>query len=371
MAFGGAAERYWLRVFPAVASETRRRRGLAQLIPDPRLRRLALVSLERKRCNVEGAAAFELLAPRSQRSQMIRALVASQTLCDYLDLLAEQPAVDPVANGYRLHEALIAAVALEEDGRDYYAYSALGEDGGYLAQLIADVRGTLAGLPGRELVLDPLRCAAQRIATYQSFNHGDRAGSFEPFRRWACAQLEPGDGLSWWEMGAGFGSTLPVFALIAAAASPGLSAEDVVAIEDAYFPWIGVLHTLLDSLVDFDEDVTDHGRCLLAHYRSPEQAAGRLAALAEESLRRAAALPASRRHVLILVAMMAFYMCDARAYDSAHARAVVPALRGAAGAMVVPASTMIGLRHALHRRRAAETQPPALLPPAERLRRAA
>ena len=31
-------------------------------------------------------------------------------------------------------------------------------------------------------------------------------------------------------------------------------AEDATAIEEAYFPWIGSLHLLLDSLVDQQED---------------------------------------------------------------------------------------------------------------------
>jgi hypothetical protein len=41
------ARGYWLGVFPRVAAEIRRRRALAARIPDPTLRRLALLALDR------------------------------------------------------------------------------------------------------------------------------------------------------------------------------------------------------------------------------------------------------------------------------------------------------------------------------------
>jgi tetraprenyl-beta-curcumene synthase len=323
---------------------------MAEAIPDARLRELALRSLQRKGCNVEGAAAFELLAHRRFSPGLIRALTAGQTLCDYVDLLAEQPVLDPVANGYRLHEALIVAVSPGESHRDYYRHSEWREDGGYLLELVEDVREGLEGLAHRDLVAMPLRHMAKRIASYQSFNHGDGDGSFEPFTRWAYEHVDPDAGLSWWETGAGFGSTLMLFALIASAATPGLTAADVAAIERAYFPWIGVLHTLLDSLVDFDEDMGVHGRCLFDCYRSADHAAERLAAIAREALRRAAALPSGRRHVLILIAMTGFYLREVGDSRSPHARAVAAALRRTVGGMVVPARMMISLRHAAKRR---------------------
>ena len=55
--------------------------------------------------------------------------------------------------------------------------------------------------------------------------------------------------LHWWETGAAIGSQLSVLALIAAAADPATCEGRVRAIERAYFPWIGALSTLLDSVV--------------------------------------------------------------------------------------------------------------------------
>ena len=75
-------------------------------------------------------------------------------------------------------------------------------------------------------------------------------GSNGELESWARRQTATDNGLEWWETAAAAGSSLGVHALIAAAASPMLDEQDVAAIEAAYFPWIGALHSLLDSLVD-------------------------------------------------------------------------------------------------------------------------
>jgi hypothetical protein len=115
-------------------------------IPDPVLRRLALEALDRKRCNLEGAAAFAALVPRVSRPLVVRAVVACQAICDYLDLLSEQPSQDPIANGYRLHEALIVAITPGWSHSDYYLHHDRRDDGGYLRALVESVRGALAAL---------------------------------------------------------------------------------------------------------------------------------------------------------------------------------------------------------------------------------
>ncbi|HYM67597.1 MAG TPA: DUF2600 family protein, partial [Patescibacteria group bacterium] len=109
-AFAGAAGRYWLGVFPHISRELRHWRERAGEIPDPVLRRLALLTQRSERGNLEGAAAFAVLVPRAHRARVVRAVVAFQATYDYVDTLAEQPSADPVANGRQLHLALLTAL---------------------------------------------------------------------------------------------------------------------------------------------------------------------------------------------------------------------------------------------------------------------
>jgi tetraprenyl-beta-curcumene synthase len=324
-------------------------RRFATRIPDPVLRRLALEALDCKRGNLEGAAAFAALVPRGSRPFVVKALVACQTICDYLDLLSEQPNRDPVANGYRLHEALIVATVRGEPHRDYYTHHPHGDDGGYLRALVDAVRAPLSALPSVSSVGEPMARAAERIAVYQSFNHGDARGSYEPFERWATQTTPQHTDLQPWETAAGSGSTLAVLALIASAADPLLQRSAAMKIENAYFPWIGSLHSLLDSLVDHDEDIAVDGRALVGYYSSPTDAATRMRRIAGEALRRAAALPSGRRHALIVAAMTSFYICELHNSASPYAQLVAPAVLEAIGGLAAPTMAILGARRSLRR----------------------
>ncbi len=347
MDFACTARRYWLEVFPRVAREVSRRRAFAARIPDPALRRFALQALEQKRGNLEGAAAFAALVPRASRPRVVDALVGCQAICDYLDLLAEQPSPDPVRNGNRLHKALTVATTPGASHCDYYLHHRHSDDGGYLRALVDSVRGSLRTLPLFSLIAEPMRRATGRIVAYQSFNHGDNSGSYESFERWASAETCPTTGLRWWETGAGAGSTMTLFVLIAAAADPSLNPSDVMAIESAYFPWTGALHSLLDSLVDHDEDIATGERGLIDCYASPHDAANRMGAIAQEALDRARALPDGRRHALILAAMASFYLCEIRSSTSLHAQLAGASVLEAIGGLAAPTMAVLGARRSL------------------------
>jgi tetraprenyl-beta-curcumene synthase len=339
-----------------VAVEIYRCRSRALRIPDPALRRFALEALDHKRGNLEGAAAFAAFVPRASRPAVVKALVACQTICDYLDLLSEQPSPDPVANGYRLHEALIVATVSGEPHRDYYAYHPHGDDGGYLMALVGAARTALQELPSSASICESMGRASERIALYQSFNHGDAFGSYEPFERWAKkASGEHGE-LHPWETAAAAGSTLTVLALIASAADPTLCDSSVREIEDAYFPWIGSLHSLLDSLVDHEDDLAAEGRALVGYYSSPLDAATRMRVIASEALNRAEALPDGKYHVLIMAAMASFYICELHRSSSPHAQLVAPSVLDAFDGLATPAMAVLRARRVLRRTPRASTE---------------
>jgi tetraprenyl-beta-curcumene synthase len=367
--FACSARRYWLSVFPHVAHEVSRRRVLASRIPDPVLRRLALQALDQKRGNLEGAAAFAALVPKANRAFVVRAVVGCQAICDYLDLLAEQPNRDPVANGYWLHEALQVATTPGSSHADYYMRNERGEDGGYLRALVEAAREPLTKLPQLALIAPPMHRAAERVVAYQALNHGDTSGSYEMFERWASAETLSKTGLRWWETGAGAGSTMTLYVLIATAADPRLQASEVEAIEGAYFPWIGALHSLLDSLVDHAEDRAAGERGLIDCYASPVDAATRMGTIAREALRGAVALPDGRRHALILAAMASFYICELHRSPSPHAQLVAPSVLDVFGGLAAPAMAVLSARRVLRRTPRASTEPRRMIaaPPSPRI----
>jgi len=306
-AFLRAAGTYWLEVFPHVKQEVRYWRRRAARVRDKRLARLALETQMHERGNLEGAAVFALLAPRRLRAEVVRAAVSFQALYDFLDTLAELPVADPVANGRRLHAALLAALEPGASTRGgFLEHCGFEEaDGGYVEELIAACQDALAALPAYAHVAGPARAAAVRMVDYQSFNHF-ATGEPLQIRRWGSSIAPAGSGLRWWEAAAGAASSLGVFALLAAAASPNFNSPAAAETAEAYFPWVGALHVLLDSLVDFERDLDCGDHSLVSHYSSAGEAAERLGAIAAEAAERLCEL--GRTHSLILSAMAGFYL---------------------------------------------------------------
>jgi tetraprenyl-beta-curcumene synthase len=307
--FTHAALSYWLDVFPQVCREISGWHHKAGGIPDSALREVALAVHSTKRGNLEGAAAFAAFSPAASRRAVIRAQIAFQTIYDYVDTLAEQPARDPIQNGRQLHQALVISLGtLSSPHPDYYLDHAKNADGGYLKEVIDACRNALHTLPSYSVVADSARRLAERIVNYQSFNLTLAQGSETTLERWATAEIPPQSDLRWWEIAASAGSSLGIFALIAMASNTDVSPADALAVENAYFPWIGSLHSLLDSLVDLAEDVSTGQQNLVAHYESIEEMATRMQMITVESIRLSEGLPNGTQHSLVLTAMVCFYL---------------------------------------------------------------
>jgi tetraprenyl-beta-curcumene synthase len=333
-----AAERYWLAIYPQVRRELAHWRKSAHLIADPALRALALEAHYSKRSNLEGAAAFATFAPALQRAAIIRASIAFQALYDFADTLTEQATSPDPGRARQLHGALLDA--LQRPGEDRRA-----EDRdvrrGYMTRLIDACRGALAELPSFQTVYELVEVNTKRIVKYQTLIDQPAA-----FAAWAATETPAGSGLRWCETGAACGSSTAIFALIAAAGNPGLRLAEAVAIERAYFPWIGALHTLLDSLIDWPDDLAEGQHSLIEHYGSPIAAAGRMGHIAAEATRVARALPGGYGHRLILAGMTSQYASSPRALLP-HAHAVRTAVLDAMGDLAAPTMAVFAARQLL------------------------
>ena len=308
-----AAGRYWLTIFPRVQQELRYWRTRATEIPNAELRQLALETHQAKWCNVEGAAAFAIFAAPAYRQGAIKTLVTFQHAYDYADTLAEQAVDSPIANGRLVHQPLVIALNQTATHPDYYAYCRTGDDGGYLKDLTDACRSSFDRLPSSELVRDGATRAARRIITYQSLNHSGLA-SHTLLADWAKRETHEGTDLPWWETSAACASSLTVLALLSAAADPALTTNHVISLERAYHPWIGALHTLLDSLVDWDEDELALQASLLDNYGSIGELTESLQILARSSRRTVLALPHANRHATLLAGMVGLYLATPEAH---------------------------------------------------------
>jgi tetraprenyl-beta-curcumene synthase len=309
--------RFWLVVFPLARMQLRAWQRRASGIPDPTLRAQALATLRSERLSAAGAALFAATAPRRRDPELVRALIAYQVICDYLDTLAEQPCEDPVGNGAQLHRALADAIS---DGplADHYALHEVRDDGGYLAALVVACRESCARLPAYE----PVRAAALREARrneVQGINHASAAVREPALRAWAVAARaddEAGTGdAHWWELAAASSSSLAVLALLAAAADPATTAGTAEQVRRAYFPWIEALSTLLDSVADRERDLQTGELNFVSHYSTQAAAVARLREVTVRAISGARNLPRGERHVVLVAGMIAMHVSEAGASE--------------------------------------------------------
>jgi tetraprenyl-beta-curcumene synthase len=340
--FARVAARYTLLVLPQVRALLAGERERAAAIPDPLLRATAQAALV-KRGDIEGAALFAVLAPSAHRSDTVRALVAVQSIYNYVDELGDRPALDPAANLARMHEALLTALDHSRPHSDYYAHCVHRDDGGYLHGMVEECRAALDRLASISAVAPHMLRVAGRIVAFQSLNLSERDGGHARLRDWAVAK-GTGDthGLEWQETAAACGSSLALHALIALAARPALAPGEPERVEDAYFPYVCVLHSLLDSVVDLEEDAREGRPSLLEHY-PPGRAPRRLRALALSGGSALADLDDAPEHRVILAAMVGYYLTDAGA-KTAQGREVRAVLLDALGSRARVAGALFRAR---------------------------
>jgi tetraprenyl-beta-curcumene synthase len=297
----------------AVSGEIRTWRARATAIPDPTLRRDALSALNDKRGHADGAALFWTL-PRVRNDDLLRALVRYELLQDFLDTVTEQGAAVGPDDGEPLYLSLADALDAERTVSDHYA-GRLRDDGGYLAALVAGCRDSCRALPGYDVVRPLLVREAQRSRVLVINHRGDEASRDTELRDWATRHLPDESDLQWFECTAAASGWITTHALLAASASEGVTHEEAVATHAAYFPWLAMALTMLDSYADQAEDRASGDHSYVGHYGTPEAAVERLC----ESMARAAsgvlALPNGERHGVLLGCMIALYLSK----DSARA----------------------------------------------------
>jgi tetraprenyl-beta-curcumene synthase len=324
-ALGRAVGRELTWGLPGAAREIAQWRSLADTIPDAALRDDACEAIEHKRANLDGAVLFTTCA-RTRSTDLLRSLVAFELLADFLDCTSERGAFIGVHNGLQLHRALIEALDPSLAISDYYLFHPWREDAGFLNALVRTCRETCVRLPSFSVVR-PFAAHAASLAQVLALNHEEDAHYRDGLlRAWSEEQFPNEDRLAWFELTGGASAWLTVLALLALAADDGRAVDDARATFNAYFPWVSLAGTLLDSYGDQDADTSEGAHRYVAHYPSSDVAARRIGAVIRRSLSEASGLHCGPRHRVLVSAMTAMYLSKDSVRD--------PALRAQTRALV-------------------------------------
>jgi len=289
-------------------------RQKAQSIPNEVLRRQALASIDAKRFHCQGGSCYAVPAGHL-RTEVARAIVALQTISDYLDNLCDRAGVLEEASFRQLHLAMTEALEPGGPVSPYYLLYPWGDDGGYLAGLVGATRAAVGRLPGFAVVSRQALVYASLYSDLQSLKHlepGERGARLQDWRARKGGQWPE---IRWWEFAAACGSTLGIFALLSLASRPRPEAQEVEAISAAYFPYITGLHILLDYLIDMEEDAREGDFNLVVPYGSARHMGERLGLFVQRAMERAALLPDPHFHRAVVRGLLAMYMSDPKVRD--------------------------------------------------------
>jgi cytochrome P450 len=314
--------------------------------------------------------------PKSRDRRLLRLLVAYQTIWDFLDNVSERGADAGEVNGRQLHLALSEALDPDAPISDYYRHHPWKDDGGYLRALVETCRAGCTALPSYSRVR-PHVLAGVALCAIQSVNHDpDPERRDAALRAWAERELPGEQTMKWFELTAAASAFMPHF-LLALAAEPSCEECDIAKALAAYFPWVSLAITMLDSYADQVDDATSGNHSYISHYGDGDAAVGRLCEIVDRTAREVCGLRNGHRHATLVACMVAMHLAKDGAY-AADMWASTQTLAGAGGSLTRLLLPLIRIWSAAYLPRVTaaggrQTRPWArgALPPGSRLPRAA
>lgn len=297
------------QVFPAVDTELDHWRAKAAAGTHRELVRQAQASIRHKRFHAQGGSVYALAYGGFNRD-LVRLIVALQTISDYLDNLCDRAGCLDQKAFRRLHESMLVAVDPSRKPVDFYDHYPYHADGGYLDALVAQCRQVLQTLPSYDTVRADVIRLVSLYSDLQVYKHTYLADREPLLTAWFEQYRRSHPDLYWWEFAAATGSTLGMFALFAAASRPLLTAREVKQISEAYFPWVAGLHILLDYFIDQEEDRKGGDLNFISYYRDARQCRDRLLLFVRRSLESVSGLPRPYFHRTVVKGLLALYLSD-------------------------------------------------------------
>ena len=294
---------------------------MAETIPNAELQRKALMSIETKTFHCEGGAIYALLAGNHYH-EVLRFIIAYQTISDYLDNLCDRStSVDP-DNFRALHESMLHALTPGIASVEYYRFCNEQNDGGYLSALVQTCQDMLVKLPAYPNVMHILNELAVDYCDLHVYKHVRDAERLPRLQTWFDVNRKHLPEIRWNEFAACTGSTLGLFCLVAYASSDNCSTDLARRVKDAYFPWVQGLHIMLDYLIDQAEDRMGGDLNFCSYYSDSNDMLTRLKYLYAQAKISVARLPDANFHSMINHGLVGIYLADRKVRQQKDVRKV-------------------------------------------------
>ena len=296
-------------VFPLVHQELDYWKNFASRIPNPELRKQALMSIDTKTFHCEGGAILALLSEKNIKP-IIEFIVAYQTISDYLDNLCDRStSLDP-KDFEALHESMIDAVTCQKSEQQYYRFRDEQEDGGYLNALVEKCHQSLRQSQYYSDIKDYLIQLADYYCKLQIHKHVKMDERVPRLTNWFENYQADLPDLEWYEFSACAGSTLGIFCLVSYSFNEKISKDLFDQVYNSYFPYVQGLHILLDYVIDQKEDEDGGDLNFCSYYPSKDVMLNRIEYFSTKSDESLKNLRDYRFHRMIYQGLLGIYLAD-------------------------------------------------------------
>lgn len=292
--------------FPQIKRILKQWHQLTYYMPDE-LQVQAQASIKAKAFHCIGGA-FYMFYPQVNKPVILNAIIALQTISDYLDNLCDRIKVNDMQAFSQLHLSFTDALDPSRPIKDYYRYYPLCESH-YLPTLVETCRIQVKQIPYYHEYQYYINILAENYCRLQILKHLTPCGEHQ-LKQWIRREISDSNAnLSWNEWAAATGSTLGIFAFFASGFHkyPEKTKELIFG---TYFPWIQGLHILLDYYIDREEDRQHNDLNFTYYYPNLTYAVERLRYLFNESQKHSKHLPYPCFHQLLLEGLISMYGSD-------------------------------------------------------------
>ncbi len=308
----GLVKEVYRGIFPVVHRELTGWQAKAEKIPNEELRTQALASIAHKTFHCEGGSILALAAGAG-KEDVIRFIVAYQTISDYLDNLCDRStSLDP-DDFALLHQSMKDALNPESSTQNYYDLREDQDDGGYLIDLVHTCQSILVKLEHYRYIEPYLKKLCSYYCDLQIHKHVKWDERVHRLETWYSQNKhELPEDLTWYEFSACAGSTLGIFCLVSYAYRPEFTEQMARDIYDSYFPYVQGLHIMLDYFIDQEEDRLGNDLNFCFYYDTEEQMIERLSYFVEQANEDVMKIPDSKFHRMINQGLMGIYLADSK-----------------------------------------------------------
>ena len=300
--------RIYRDIIPTVHRYLHHWKERASQIPNPELRQQALMSINTKTFHCEGGAIYGMLA-KEYSDELIRFIVAYQTISDYLDNLCDRSTSLNPEDFRALHESIFHALTPGVECVNYYRFRKEQEDGGYLKELVITCQDVLA-LTDYQQISSAVHELADYYCNLQVHKHVQVPERVPRLKSWFKLHQHNLPEMSWYEFSACAGSTLGIFCIVAYAFHEDCSEDFICQVKNSYFPWVQGLHILLDYFIDQEEDRIAGDLNFCFYYKDRKEMLKRFTHFIKEADKSVAQLPDTKFHQMINQALLGIYLAD-------------------------------------------------------------